>query len=48
MRRLEKTSVFTRDLKSLPLGVQREVWKVICILREDVFDKRLDIKKLEG
>jgi len=48
MRRIEKTSVFTRDLKTLPVDIQKEAWEIVCILREDVFDKRLNIKKLEG
>ena len=48
MREIEKTSVFTKDFKKLPVDIQQEVWKVICVLRENVFDKKLDIKKLEG
>lgn len=48
MRQIEKTSIFVKDFKVLPSGVQKDLWKKICILRENVFDRRLNIKKLEG
>jgi len=48
MREIRETSVFTKDLKSLPVNIQEEAWKITCILSEDVFDNRLDIRKLEG
>lgn len=48
MRKLEKTSVFTKDLKKLPEEVQRDAWNAAKILMQNIFDKRLEIKKLEG
>lgn len=48
MRKIEKTSIFTKDIKTLPFNIQRESWKIACVLSEDVFDKRLNIRKLEG
>ena len=48
MKVIEKTSVFTKDFKKLPAPIQKEVWKTVCILQDNVFDRRLDIKKLEG
>ena len=48
VRKIEKTSVFTKDLKSLQPNLIKEVWKIVRILGENVFDSRLDIKKLEG
>ncbi|MBI4722206.1 MAG: hypothetical protein HY769_04290 [Candidatus Stahlbacteria bacterium] len=48
MRQIEKTSVFTKDFKKVSTNIQEEVWKIICILRENAFDRRLNIKKLEG
>jgi len=48
MRQIEKTSIFTRDLQKLPEDIQKEAWSVSCILKENVFDNRLAIKKLEG
>ena len=48
MRQIEKTSVFTKDFKKVSTDIQEEVWKIVCILRENVFDRRLNIKKLEG
>lgn len=48
MRRLEKTSIFTRDVKRLPENIQKEAWEIACKLKKDVFDTTLSIKKLEG
>ncbi|PKM92973.1 MAG: hypothetical protein CVU80_00520 [Elusimicrobia bacterium HGW-Elusimicrobia-4] len=48
MRQIEKTSIFTRDLQKLPEDIQKEAWDVSCILKENIFDSRLAIKKLEG
>jgi len=48
MRKIEKTSVFTRDLRRLSENIQKEVWEVALQLRENIFDIRLQIKKLEG
>ena len=48
MRKIAKTSVFTKDLKKLPENIQKEAWEVACILSENIFDIRLNIKKLEG
>jgi len=48
MRRLEKTTIFTRDLKQLSEDIKKEAWETASILKEDVFDVRLQIKKLEG
>ena len=48
MRNIEKTSVFTKDFKSLPNDVQDKTWDVVNILKCDIFDDILKIKKLEG
>ncbi|HCJ66872.1 MAG TPA: hypothetical protein DHV62_05975 [Elusimicrobia bacterium] len=48
MRRIEKTSVFTKDLEHLSENIQKEAWEVVSILRDNIFDKQLEIKKLEG
>ena len=48
MREIKNTSVFTKDLQTLPSVVVTETWKIACLLRENVFDGRLNIRKLEG
>jgi len=48
MREIKKTTVFTKDLESLQPVIVADTWKIVCLLRENVFDRRLNIKKLEG
>lgn len=48
MREIRKTSVFTKDVQSLPPIIAKEAWQIVCLLRENIFDRRLNIRKLEG
>ncbi len=48
MREIKKTTVFTKDLQSLSPIIVEETWEIVCLLRENVFDRKLNIRKLEG
>ena len=48
MREIQKTTVFTMDLQSLTSIIREEIWKIVCLLQENLFDRRLNIRKLEG
>ena len=47
-RSIEKTSVFTKDIKKLPENVARKSWEIVQKLSINVFDNSQDIKKLHG
>lgn len=48
MRNVEKTPIFTKDIKPLPEEIQQEIWHIVNVLKENVFDNKLEIRKLEG
>lgn len=47
-RQIRTSSVLKKDLRKVPRAVQDEAWRIAQVLSDDVFDDRLDIRKLHG
>jgi len=48
MRKILKTTRFSKDIQNLSSDVQKVAWRVVLLLSKNVLNKRLAIKKLEG
>ncbi len=47
-REIHRSKPFAKDLKNLPDDVQKQCWKTAILLSENIFQPKLDIKKLQG
>lgn len=47
-RQIQTPSVLRRDLRKAPESVRREAWRIARTLSENIFDERLNIRKLHG